>query len=188
MSAICCYTMSCLILWDGCQEFSLYRRDLCLTSQEGRNAAEEASSKLWRQKRTPLGASIRLITQEQLGKQHWHTLTHIPKCTYISQMGDWEYNEKYLQHVGPPIADGQLIESLSKNQQLHSDVQCYGPPDNYVYFPGEREEERIKIGAGLEWQVFHHICSWRAGWIGCYWSSRSNDDTVTHLTLRTTVD
>lgn len=67
--------MSRLILWDGCQEFSLYRHDLRLTSREGRDAAEEASSKLWRQKHTPPGASIRLITQEEQGKQHRHTLT-----------------------------------------------------------------------------------------------------------------
>lgn len=96
VSAICRYTMSHLILWDGCQEFSLYRHDLHLTLREGRDAAEEASSKLWRQKHTPPGASIRLITQEELGKQHRHTDTHSHirhtyTSTYTSQMSDWEY-------------------------------------------------------------------------------------------------
>lgn len=32
VTAICCYTISRLILWDGCQEFSLYHHDLHLTS------------------------------------------------------------------------------------------------------------------------------------------------------------
>lgn len=50
--------------------------------------------------------------------------------------------KKYLQLVNPPAADGQ-IESLGKNQQLHSTVKHYGAPDNNVYFL-EREEERIK--------------------------------------------
>lgn len=83
VSAICRFTMSCLILWDGCQEFSLYRHDLRLTSREGRDAAEEASSPLWRQKLITPGASIRLITQEakKTTQAHRYTLA----CTTLKR-------------------------------------------------------------------------------------------------------
>lgn len=73
--------MSCLILWDGCQEFSLYHHDLRLTSREGRDGDEEASVKPWRQKHTPPGASIRLIiwrSWENNTYTHRHTLTYSP--------------------------------------------------------------------------------------------------------------
>lgn len=55
---------------------------------EGRDAAEEALSMLWRQKNTPPGASIRLITQEEQGKQQIHTHmynTNTPSSSYTSQ-------------------------------------------------------------------------------------------------------
>ncbi len=122
--------MSRLILWDGCQEFSLYRHDLRLTSREGRDAAEEASSKLWRQRHTPPGASIRLITQEEQGKQHRRTLAHTTHmhinahaCTLDERLGIVRNILNMSTH--PPLQmayDGQT-ESLSKPQQLHSDVQ-----------------------------------------------------------------
>lgn len=71
-------------------------------------------------------------------------------------MSDGEhYEKKYLEHVTPPSADGQ-IESLSKHQQAHSDVQCYGPPDNNVYCLQRSEEvrERAKMGDELEMTRF----------------------------------
>lgn len=44
-----------------------------------------------------------------------------------------------------------LMESLSKHQQLHNDVQHYGPARNNVYCFLKREEvrERIKMGVKL---------------------------------------
>ncbi len=109
VSAICRYTMSRLSLRDGCQEFSLYRRDLRLTSQEGRDASEEASSELWRQSLLPLppfcfywahhsgGAGKTTLTH-----RHSH-ITNIHLCTCTPQMSDWKYYEEISTTCQPTL-------------------------------------------------------------------------------------
>lgn len=60
--------------------------------------------------------------------------------------------------------DGQ-IESLSKHQQLHSDVQRYGTPDNNVYCFLRREEVRERIKKGLTGFPPNLQLESRLGWL-----------------------
>lgn len=178
VSAICCFTMSCLILWDGCQEFSLYRHDLRLTSREGRDAAEEALSMLWRQKHTPPGASIRLITQQVLGKQHTHTHmynTHTPLYSYTSQYLRilWKHISKACQPPPLLIACDRQIKSLNKHGQLHtihSDVQSHRPLTTMLQL--ESRMNWILLKSKVKWQSseYRHLLKCTHGTSSCAWN------------------
>ena len=60
--------------------------------------------------------------------------------------------------------DGQ-IESLSKHQQLHGDVQHYGLSDNNAYCFLRREEVRERIRKGLTGLPPNLQLESRLGWM-----------------------